>query len=74
MWAVAAPSSRAAPEKSWPALAARSEFKTIYDRIVETFSEDNKKKLKEAYADLIADNDEGHARLQQKLAAAAAAK
>lgn len=54
-----------------PALAALPEFKRIYDLAVDALSEDDQAIAKEAYADLIADNDEGHARLQAKLAAAA---
>lgn len=51
--------------------AALPQFKAVYDQIVDTFNENDQATLKEAYADLIADNDEGHARLQAKLAAAA---
>jgi len=54
-----------------PVIAAASEFKEIYDQLTATFHEKDQATLKEAYADLIADNDEGHARLQAKLAAAA---
>jgi len=54
-----------------PVIAAAPEFKAIYDQITDTFDETDQGTLKEAYADLIADNDEGHARLQAKLAAAA---
>lgn len=54
-----------------PVVAALPEFKKVFDQIVGTFKEDDQAELKEAYADLIADNDAGHARLQAKLAAAA---
>lgn len=56
-----------------PVVAALPEFKSIWDQIVGTFGEKDQATLKEAYADAIADNDEGHARLQEKLAAAARA-
>jgi hypothetical protein len=54
-----------------PVAAAMPEFKALYDQIVATFHERDQATLKEAYADLVADNDAGHARLQDKLAAAA---
>lgn len=54
-----------------PVVAALPEFKKIYDQIVGTFGEDDQETLKDAYADLMAENDEGHARLQAKLAEAA---
>lgn len=54
-----------------PVVAALPEFKAVYDQIVGTFGDKDEAALKEAYADLIADNDEGHARLQAKLAKAA---
>ena len=50
-----------------PVVAAIPAFKGIFDQIVSTFKEKDQAVLKEAYADLIAENDEGHARLQQKL-------
>jgi hypothetical protein len=53
-----------------PIVAALPEFKKVFDQIVSTFKEDDQEELKAAYADLIADNDEGHARLQAKLDAA----
>ena len=53
-----------------PVVAAIPQFKAIFDQIVDTFDEDDQVVLKDAYADLMADNDEGHARLQAKLAAA----
>lgn len=54
-----------------PVVAAIPQFKAVFGQIVDTFDEDDQATLKEAYADLIADNDEGHARLQAKLSAAA---
>jgi hypothetical protein len=54
-----------------PVVAALPEFKAVFDQIVGTFKSDDQAELKEAYADLIEQNDEGHARLQEKLAAAA---
>lgn len=54
-----------------PIAAALPDFKKVYDQIVGTFATNDQATLKEAYADLIADNDEGHARLQAKLADAA---
>lgn len=54
-----------------PVVAALPEFKRIFDDVVATFGTNDQATLKGAYADLIADNDEGHARLQEKLAAAA---
>jgi hypothetical protein len=54
-----------------PVVAAIPQFKAIFDQIVDTFDEDDQVVLKDAYADLMEDNDEGHARLQAKLAAAA---
>lgn len=53
------------------AVAAASEFKEVFAGIKSTFSETDQAVLQEAYEDLIADNDEGHARLQAKLAEAA---
>lgn len=54
-----------------PVVAALPEFKKLFDGVVDLLDEDDQAAAKEAYADLIADNDEGHARLQAKLAAAA---
>ena len=54
-----------------PLVAAAPEFKKVYDQIVATFKEKDQAVLKEAYLDIIADNDAGHKRLQDKLAAAA---
>ncbi len=54
-----------------PVVAALPAFKEVYDQIVATFAEKDQAVLKEAYVDIIADNDEGHERLQAKLAEAA---
>lgn len=54
-----------------PVVAALPEFKAVYDQIVGTFATKDQAVLKDAYEDLMADNDEGHARLQAKLAEAA---
>lgn len=54
-----------------PVVAALPEFKKVYDDIVATFHTDDQVVLRSAYEDLMADNDEGHARLQDKLAEAA---
>lgn len=54
-----------------PVIAATQEFKALYDAAAALLSEDDQQAAKESYADLIANNDEGHRRLQQKLQAAA---
>lgn len=54
-----------------PVVAALPEFKKVYDQIVGTFKQDDQAVLREAYEDLVAENAEGHARLQAKLAEAA---
>ncbi len=54
-----------------PVVGALPEFKHVFDQIVGTFEEKDQAVLKDAYADLMADNDAGHDRIQQKLAAAA---
>lgn len=54
-----------------PVVAALPEFKNVYDQIVSTFDEDDQDLLKEAYQDVMQENDEGHLRLQRKLAEAA---
>lgn len=54
-----------------PVLAAAPEFKALYDAAVAALNPTDQDTAKEAYADLIADNDAGHARLQAKLAEAA---
>ena len=54
-----------------PVIAKLPEFKAVYDQMVATFSAPEQAQLKEAYDDLIAENDAGHARLQEKLRRAA---
>lgn len=54
-----------------PAVAALPAVKRLYDAGVSLLSEKDQATAQEAYADLIADNDDGHRRLQEKLAAAA---
>lgn len=54
-----------------PVVAALPQFKEVYDQIVATFDTDDQAVLRDAYEDIMADNDEGHARLQDKLAEAA---
>lgn len=54
-----------------PVVAAAPEFKKIYDQMVGTFNQRDQQVLRDAYDDLVADNDEGHRRLQQKLSEAA---
>ena len=51
------------------AAASLPEFKKIYDQIVATFGSRDQTTLKQAYVDLMADNDDGHRRLQDKLKA-----
>lgn len=53
-----------------PATAALPAFKAIYDAGVALLKPQDQKTAKDAYQDLIADNAEGHARFQEKLAAA----
>ncbi len=54
-----------------PVVAALPEFKKVYDQIVATMHEKDQDVLRNAYAELMAENDAGHARLQGKLADAA---
>lgn len=54
-----------------PAVAALPAFRAVYDQIVATFGEKDQATLKAALADLMADNDAGHERLQAKLREAA---
>ena len=54
-----------------PVAAALRQFKEVFDDIVATFQTKDQAVLRSAYADVMADNDEGHARLQAKLAEAA---
>lgn len=54
-----------------PLVAALPEFKALFDAAVATLNPTDQATAKEAYDDLVADNAEGHARLQAKLAEAA---
>ncbi len=54
-----------------PVIAAAPEFKSIWDTAVSMLHPADQATAKAAYHDLMADNDEGHARLQAKLAEAA---
>lgn len=54
-----------------PVIAKLPVFKGVFDQIVSTFGEKDQAVLKDAYADLMAENDAGHARLQAKLREAA---
>lgn len=55
-----------------PTLLARaSEFKEVFGQIKSTFSEKDQLVLQSAYDDLMAENDAGHKRLQDKLREAA---
>lgn len=53
------------------AVAATAEFRDRFEELLSSHSEADQDTLRDALADLMADNDEGHARLQAKLAAAA---
>lgn len=55
-----------------PILASVPAVKHVLDAAMALLDEPDQATAKEAYADLIADNDDGHRRLQEKLAAAAA--
>lgn len=57
--------------KVGPVIAKLPEFKALYDQGVAALHPTDQSTAKEAYQDLIAENAEGHARLQEKLAAAA---
>lgn len=54
-----------------PAAAALPAVKAVFDVAVSTLSKPDEKEAKESYRDLIADNADGHRRLQEKLAEAA---
>lgn len=54
-----------------PVMAAAPEVKNLIDGAIGALHPTDQAHAKEALADLMADNDEGHARLQAKLAAAA---
>lgn len=54
-----------------PIVAKAPEFIAVFNDIKATFAEDDQETLQSALEDVQADNDEGHARLQQKLKEAA---
>lgn len=54
-----------------PVIAAAPEFVALFEAARELLDPEDQETAKEALADIQADNDEGHARLQAKLAAAA---
>jgi hypothetical protein len=56
--------------KVGPVVAALPQFKALWDQGVATLHPKDQPTAKEAYHDLIAENAEGHTRLQAKLAAA----
>lgn len=53
-----------------PGIAAAREFKAIWDAAVETLNPTDQDTAKAGYDDLMAENDEGFARLDAKLEAA----
>ncbi|WP_375194630.1 hypothetical protein [Sphingobium sp.] len=53
-----------------PIVARAPEFIALYEAAIAMLNADDQAVAKEALADIQADNDEGHARLQAKLAAA----
>lgn len=54
-----------------PVIAAAPQFKELFDAGMSLLKNDDQETAKSAYQDLIANNAEGHARLQAKLAEAA---
>ena len=54
-----------------PAIARAPEFIALYQSAMDTLDLKDQATTREALADIQADNDEGHARLQAKLKAAA---
>lgn len=54
-----------------PVIAAAPEFIELFNAAKAMLSPEDQETAKQALADLQADNDAGHARLQEKLAAAA---
>lgn len=54
-----------------PVISAAPEVKALFDGVVTMLHPKDQATAKAALADIMADNDEGHARLQAKLAAAA---
>ncbi len=53
-----------------PVLAAVPAVRLVFDQAMRALSTDDQVAAKEALDDLIADNDDGHRRLQEKLDAA----
>lgn len=53
-----------------PVVAALPAVRRVFNEAVKALSTDDQAEAKEALDDLIADNDDGHARLQAKLDAA----
>lgn len=53
-----------------PVVAALPAFKELFDEGVKALHPQDQQTAKDAYQDLIANNAEGHARFQQKLAEA----
>lgn len=53
-----------------PVVAALPAFKALYDEGVKLLAPQDQTTAKAAYQDIIADNAAGHARFQEKLAAA----
>ncbi|EQA97267.1 hypothetical protein [Sphingobium sp. HDIP04] len=56
-----------------PVIAKAPEFVALYQAAASLLNDPDQATAKEALADIQVDNDEGHARLQAKLAAVAAA-
>lgn len=54
-----------------PVIAKAPELGKLLEDVIEGFGGKHQDELKDALADARADNDEGHRRLQEKLAAAA---
>lgn len=54
-----------------PVIAAAPEFKAVFDQAVSMLHPKDQDTAKAALADIVANNAEGHARLQDKLAKAA---
>lgn len=54
-----------------PVIAAAPEFIALFNTARDMLDPEDQETAKQALADIQADNDAGHARLQQKLAAAA---
>ena len=54
-----------------PTVAAVPAVARTFEQAIAALKGDDQKQAKEAYADLIADNDDGHRRIQEKLEKAA---